>query len=76
MLCVRGNCLNIVGNFSCFCEKGWIGEKCEMEINECNFYFCKNNGMCMDFDGFYNCICLIGIMGNNCEMNIDECVVL
>lgn len=39
-----------------------------VEIDECVYNFCQNNGICIDlFNDFY-CNCLVGFNGLNCEI--------
>lgn len=58
----------------CVCPPGFIGSKCENNINECESNPCKNNGICIDGPNNYTCNCSqTGYTGTNCEENINEC---
>ena len=42
-----GNCLDGVASFTCECKKGYEGELCDMEIDECDRYEpCGDHGKC------------------------------
>lgn len=64
-------CIDLVVNYSCCCLVGYIGNNCEVDIDECFFNFCLNWGMCFDFVGNYLCSCFVGYSGRNCEVDID-----
>lgn len=54
---------------------GFSGTRCEININECNSYPCKNNGKCIDGPNNYTCDCTnTGYTGYNCDEDINECV--
>lgn len=54
---------------------GFVGVKCEVNLNECQTNPCKNGGVCVDGVANYTCDCThTGYMGNNCELNINECL--
>ena len=36
------------GNFSCNCEAGWTGQRCDVDIDECASQPCQNNATCTD----------------------------
>ncbi|XP_042563456.1 neurogenic locus notch homolog protein 1-like [Clupea harengus] len=52
-----GACINTVGSFSCECQAGYVGPRCERDINECASNPCQNNAICLDQIGQYKCIC-------------------
>lgn len=43
-------------NFSCFCERGWIGLYCNI-VDYCYSLFCSEYGRCKNKCDLYNCIC-------------------
>lgn len=43
-------------NFCCFV--GFIGENCEINIDECGLKFCVNDVDCIDGLNFYYCNCI------------------
>lgn len=46
-------CEDFVNIFKCYCELGYVGEKCDVEEDECKFNLCINGGICMDKFNFY-----------------------
>ncbi|XP_052271799.1 neurogenic locus notch homolog protein 2-like [Dreissena polymorpha] len=68
-------CNNMRGNYTCVCDKGWIGLDCMLDINECDQNPCQNSGTCTNTQGSFNCNCLSGWTGTLCATNVDECVV-
>jgi Notch-like protein len=62
-----------VNTFSCQCHPGFIGDKCQTDMNECLSEPCKNGGTCSDYVNSYTCTCPAGFHGVHCENNIDEC---
>lgn len=41
-----------------------------LDVNECDVFFCYNNGICINNVGLYICICVVGWEGYNCEEGI------
>lgn len=71
--CVHGNCTNKAGGaFSCSCEPGYEGERCENEINECNLNLCSNNATCIDKIADFECVCASGYNGTYCDHSLCE----
>lgn len=65
---------NSLIGYKCFCELGWMGLCCFVDIDECNIIvMCVYNIWCENCQGGYLCICLIGWMGLRCDIDIDEC---
>ncbi|CAB4026667.1 neurogenic locus Notch -like, partial [Paramuricea clavata] len=53
--------------FNCLCEKGYEGEICEKDIDECSHALaneCDINANCTNTPGSYNCQCHVGWTGN------------
>uniref|UniRef100_A0A158R4Z9 EGF-like domain-containing protein n=1 Tax=Syphacia muris TaxID=451379 RepID=A0A158R4Z9_9BILA len=71
-----GTCISGRGRtFTCECQVGFHGEKCEDEIDACYGQPCLNNGTCKGLQyGRFQCYCLEGFSGERCEVNIDDCV--
>lgn len=59
-ICEEGNTGPI-----CKCE-GFMGERCETDINECENNPCTNGGTCVNEVGTYRCICPPNMTGVNC----------
>uniref|UniRef100_A0A158QF61 Notch receptor 3 n=1 Tax=Hymenolepis diminuta TaxID=6216 RepID=A0A158QF61_HYMDI len=72
-----GQCfLNNLGTRDCRCPRGFTGEDCEIDINECEIGErspCEHNGTCVNESGGYRCVCLNGYTGANCESRVLNC---
>ncbi|KAF5279548.1 hypothetical protein FQR65_LT03370 [Abscondita terminalis] len=65
---------------SCFCERGFDGKYCEVNIDDCFLPTlrnpCLNGGICIDGINRYDCNCTnTGFSGLLCELDIDECKI-
>lgn len=60
-----GKCINTKGSFQCKCQRGYVGARCELDINECMSNPCKNEATCLDKIGGFRCICMLGEKINN-----------
>ncbi len=49
------------------------GERCKINIDECESSPCLMGGTCLDGVNGYECRCIPGLSGANCEVNEDEC---
>lgn len=49
------------------CPAGFLGLRCETDVNECQSAPCRNGGICRDLINSYRCDCPIGYTGTNCE---------
>ncbi|WAR07539.1 MLP-like protein, partial [Mya arenaria] len=62
----------------CVCENGWQGERCDVDVNECDSHIslCSDAyQMCVNIPGSFLCECLMGFKdsgSNHCE-DVDEC---
>uniref|UniRef100_A0A671TWW3 Delta-like protein n=1 Tax=Sparus aurata TaxID=8175 RepID=A0A671TWW3_SPAAU len=66
------SCRNLIGGYFCECIPGWMGQNCDININDCKDQ-CQNGGTCKDLVNGYHCVCPPGFAGEHCERDIDEC---
>jgi len=62
-------------HFKCQCHQGWTGDKCQLDIDECQGNNpCKNGGTCTNLPGNYTCDCSnTGYRGRQCEEFMNQC---
>ncbi|KAM6916581.1 protein eyes shut homolog [Xenentodon cancila] len=75
-LCANGGrcVLNHAGSYSCICSRGWSGQSCLINVNNCIQHWCQNGATCVDEIDGYSCLCPSGYTGVYCEEDIDYCV--
>ena len=62
--------------FSCSCESGWEGTRCENMVNYCVNITCQNKGVCRPLFLNYTCECLgNSYSGRHCEITSTRMVV-
>ncbi|XP_066158935.1 cubilin [Euwallacea fornicatus] len=71
-------CLDIYNGFICQCPKGWEGNTCDIDINECTRFIgtdlgCLNGGTCQNLPGSYQCQCTNGWTGIHCHRKPTDC---
>ncbi|CAF2149828.1 unnamed protein product [Rotaria magnacalcarata] len=74
--CTNGQCIPDFDHGKCSCNRGWEGDYCHKNIDECQQgnNCSKEHSICEDhLDGYYTCKCNQGFNGKYCEENIDEC---
>lgn len=61
----KGKCVDGVGGYHCLCPAGYVGERCEGDINECLSNPCDPRGThsCIQLTNNYRCECRIGYTG-------------
>lgn len=76
----QGLCFYKAGLFRCLCNKGYIGNACEINAEKCSKYPCLNTGHCYDDDDIYlerimsyKCNCTENYFGSNCQNAVDLC---
>lgn len=71
----NGTCYDKVGGFECKCRPGFVGPRCEGDINECLSNPCWGPGTldCVQLVNDYNCNCKVGYMGRHCENKVNFC---
>lgn len=71
--------MNVIGSFRCSCPRGFTGDRCEINVNECEVDskhpgpICLNGGTCLDLDAKYQCLCRQGWTGSNCQIAVKAC---
>ncbi|XP_076767085.1 FAT atypical cadherin kugelei isoform X6 [Xylocopa sonorina] len=64
--CIHGGVCE-EGNNGPICKcQGFMGERCENDVNECDANPCTNGGTCVNEIGTYRCICPPNMTGLNC----------
>ena len=55
----NGTCVDQVGGYSCSCPPGFVGERCEGDVNECLSNPCSSEGSldCIQLTNDYLCVC-------------------
>lgn len=73
----NGTCLDRVGGFECACPPGFVGPRCEGDINECLSNPCAGPGTqdCVQLVNNYHCNCKTGYMGRHCEVKVFNSVL-
>ncbi|XP_066275397.1 fibropellin-3-like [Branchiostoma lanceolatum] len=80
--CKQNVCLNGGNCTSCFnesyaycdCAPGFVGDRCEINIDECASDPCQYGGTCVDGVNSYTCQCVPGFIGDDCENDVDLCI--
>ncbi|XP_039205070.1 growth arrest-specific protein 6 [Crotalus tigris] len=69
-------CEDLKGGYLCHCKRGWEGEICDKDINECADHNGGCKQICYNKPGSYHCSCYTGYAlmsdSKSCE-DIDEC---
>jgi len=61
-------------SFTCSCNAGWTGDKCQTDVDDCAAYPCKNEGSCRDAGNqAFSCTCADGWKGKTCTEDTDDC---
>merc|ERR1719411_490711 len=61
-----GKCVDLEDDYTCECQPGWVGKKCEEDQDDCATNPCLNDGNCVDKLDGYICKCQEGWEGANC----------
>lgn len=61
----KGKCVDRVGGYHCTCPAGYVGERCEGDVNECLSNPCDPRGThsCTQLTNNYRCECRTGYTG-------------
>uniref|UniRef100_A0A674DK64 Neurogenic locus notch homolog protein 1 n=1 Tax=Salmo trutta TaxID=8032 RepID=A0A674DK64_SALTR len=71
----KGKCVDRVGGYHCICPAGYVGERCEGDVNECLSNPCDTRGThnCVQLTNNYRCDCRTGYTGQRCDTVFDGC---
>lgn len=56
------SCTNLLGDYHCKCQRGWMGKNCDQNINDCVGQ-CQHGATCIDLVNDYHCACQPGYTG-------------
>uniref|UniRef100_A0A5F9DHB2 Protein delta homolog 2 n=1 Tax=Oryctolagus cuniculus TaxID=9986 RepID=A0A5F9DHB2_RABIT len=60
-------------NFTCRCLAGFVGARCELNVDDCLMRPCANGATCLDGINRFSCLCPEGFAGRFCTINLDDC---
>ena len=52
--------------FECLCPLGYVGDRCEEDVNECSSNPCLNQALCVDLVGSFRCLGCACLPGCSC----------
>uniref|UniRef100_A0A8C9R5K7 Crumbs cell polarity complex component 1 n=1 Tax=Scleropages formosus TaxID=113540 RepID=A0A8C9R5K7_SCLFO len=64
-----GNCSETP--MMCDCLPGFVGDRCEVEINECISNPCLNGGYCRNLINKFHCNCPLSFAGEVCQIDLN-----
>ena len=69
----HGNCSHGIAIFTCSCDPGYTGQRCETDIDDCVNINCSGQGNCTDRVNGFDCNCFPGYTDIICQTDIDKC---
>lgn len=69
-----GSCIDELNGFRCVCPTGYLGNRCQVNRNECAVNPCLNGGVCIDKVDDFECRCRPGFVGTLCQDDVDDCL--
>lgn len=60
--------------YSCSCLNGFVGDRCEINKDDCIDNKCPSAMICVDLINDYACRCPPGLTGVNCSLDVDPCI--
>lgn len=60
-------------NFTCRCLAGFVGARCEVDVDDCLMRPCADGATCVDGVNRFSCLCPEGFAGRFCTINLDDC---
>ncbi|XP_078500152.1 protein crumbs homolog 1 [Lissotriton helveticus] len=70
-----GNCTKTKNDLHCNCLPGFIGERCEIDLDECQSDPCLNGGLCQNLPNRFQCICDINFAGERCSIDMTDAMM-
>ena len=56
-----------IATFTCSCDLGYTGQKCETNIDDCENRNCSGNGVCVDGVNSFSCECVSSFNREMCN---------
>lgn len=72
----NGKCVDRIGGYQCVCLPGYVGERCEGDVNECLSDPCDPRGSynCIQLTNSYRCECRTGYTGRDGHVVAHDCM--
>ncbi|XP_054876255.1 protein crumbs homolog 1 isoform X1 [Poeciliopsis prolifica] len=65
-----GNCTD--RELSCDCPAGFVGHRCEQDVDECKSNPCLNGGYCRNLVNRFVCVCDMSFAGDVCQTDLTS----